>query len=158
MPFDKQPSDPDDALTRELNVSSGRFEAAWKSELSPRIEEFLASLSEEQHTDLLLELIRRDMGQRSSRGQSPTLDESTAQCSEHAASIREKLNSLLPVKQAGSHASPDPTTLSVLPAATTHELLSRQIGPYQILQELGEGGMGRCTWLINSSQCVGGLH
>ena len=138
----KQISNPDDPVHRQLDAICKRFDAAWTSDAAPKIEEFLESLPDDQDNSLLLELVRRDAHQRSLRVESPSLDEYTAQFSEHAALIRQQMNGLLPVKRPANCPAPDPATLPLLPAETTHDSSPRQIGPYALRQKPGEGGMG----------------
>ena len=154
------------SLALRLNQLCNRFEAAWQaagcgaegSESTPRpprIEEFLNLVPEADRTSLLRELILLEIHYREARGE-------RCQAAEYrerfAALDQEWLARALTASQAAKPDMPSPSaeepkqTASegdsghredealVLPAITDSP--GSRIGPYKLLQQLGEGGMG----------------
>jgi serine/threonine protein kinase len=139
-------------LARALEQVCDRFEGAWQSGVEPRLEDYLASGTPQAlRPELLRELILLDIDYRQARGQS---------CS--AATYRQRFPELseewlasalkTPLATAANQASisgeqlpeagpgQEPGTLSM--TAPASESSDRWIGPYKLLQKLGEGGMG----------------
>jgi WD40 repeat protein/serine/threonine protein kinase len=136
-------------LARVLEQACDRFEAAWQAGPEPRLEDYLSAVPPALRPALLRELILLDIHYRQSCGQA---------CS--AAMYRERfpemseawLGSALAEPPRGDQASalreqPQETGAGHEPgmAQTTAyqpEGLGGRIGPYKLLQKLGEGGMG----------------
>jgi WD40 repeat protein/serine/threonine protein kinase len=114
-------------LARQVDQVCDRFEAAWKAGQRPRIEDYLGNLHEPEHPDLLRGLLVLELAYRRQAGERPTPGAYRARFPEHT----ELIDSLCA-------AAPSPTTASWSAA----EAATGRIGPYKLLQPLGEGGMG----------------
>jgi WD40 repeat protein/serine/threonine protein kinase len=138
MTSDDQAPDPNHAINRQVDAICARFEAAWLSDASPQIEEFLEPLPGDTDNRLLLGLVKLDLLYRTKQGEAPEPNEYAKRFPEHAAEIRQLLNELTETLL------PDPQARQQQKAyaKTTTETSSRRIGPYKLLQLIGEGGMG----------------
>ncbi len=127
------------------------FECAWQNGLAPRVEDYLPGSPPALRRALVDELIRLDIDYRQARGQScsaatyrerfpelsdewlaSALDASTRTTASEASASREQAHVAGALHNFG-------------PAATTafaSEMPGSWIGPYKLLQKLGEGGMG----------------
>ena len=126
-----------------LNTACQRFEAAWKAGLAPRIEGHLSPATGAERAALLKELIRVDVSYRRARGQTVTSEEYLRRFPELDAAWLESV--LAPATLA--HAGPAPglaETLShVGPSpADSAAGAALQVPGYEVLGELGRGGMG----------------
>ncbi|HKI38046.1 MAG TPA: hypothetical protein VKA46_39700 [Gemmataceae bacterium] len=63
------------ALGRRINEACNRFEAAWRSDTVPRLEDFLAGWEGAERTALLRELVPLDADYRRGRGEAATPDD-----------------------------------------------------------------------------------
>jgi hypothetical protein len=122
------------SLAEGMDTVCDRFEAAWKSAAStgqrPRIEDYLPEMPEAQHAILLRELIAVDLAYRRRAGENPVPED-----------YENRFLSTAP-----ETAEPQP---SVPATQTTREPTFLPAGSclvgvpgYEVLQELGSGGMG----------------
>src|SRR5947209_6952180 len=158
---------PDDALLSMqlwLEEVCGRFEAAWKAAPSPasapRIDEHLGAAAEPGRTALLRELLCLDVEYRRRHGEEPAVEDYAARCPAEVQAVRAffpelPTASVLP-QPVTSAADRSGVTLPPRPSAGTApdrdgtaplELPSAApsypaIPHYEILGELGRGGMG----------------
>lgn len=112
-----RPTLPVDALER-INRVCLDFEAAWKKGESPRIEDYLGDVRGDERSKLLQELILLEFEYRRQEGESPTREEYARRFPDE----RSTVDTAMPSSPEEDH--PD------------------NVGPYKILEVLGEGGMG----------------
>jgi serine/threonine protein kinase len=141
--FHDQPSLSLTALQR-IEQACARFEAAWQANAAPRIEDYLGTAGDAERTQLLCELLLLDLELRRCRGE--TLDRETYR--QRFPAEAALVDSVFTASESEdqSHA-PTRMAASSLSAAARQApdgaaSLGRRIGPYQLLQRLGEGGMG----------------
>ena len=148
-PSEGTPLPPESA--RELERVCDRFEAAWHGGDEPRVEDYLTELPPALRPALLRELILLDIDYRHARGLSPpaaVYHERFPELSEDwLASVLSvpptaTVNDVSDSTDIPSWADPlhelGPASTGVLASETP----SSWIGPYKLLQKLGEGGMG----------------
>jgi serine/threonine protein kinase len=98
---------------RRVDGACVRFEAAWRTNQRPRIEDHLGDRREPERSLLLRELLRLELDYRRQRGERPALDEYLSRFPQHT-----------------------PLVSSLFPTGTT------RLAGYELLEKLGEGGMG----------------
>jgi Protein kinase domain len=120
-----------------INAAADRFERAWKAGPRPRIEDFLAEVDESRWPPLLAELLRVESELRRHPGDEPDPEEYHRRFPNSAAVIETFFN---PVE---ASTAPGQSTTKHVPA---HQPIlegpGSRIGPYKLLQQIGEGGMG----------------
>ena len=112
-----------------------QFDQAWRSGTQPRIEDYLVSVAEPRRGLLLGELVRVERQRRRGRGEDPSPAEYHRRFPDDAPVIDAALG-LPPADSPGVEAAPRDAPQ---PAA---EGPGSRIGPYKLLQKIGEGGMG----------------
>ena len=112
-----------------------QFDQAWRSGTQPRIEDYLVSVAEPRRGLLLEELVRVELQRRRGRGEDPSPAEYHRRFPDDAPVIDAALG-LPPADSPGVEAAPRDAPQ---PAA---EGPGSRIGPYKLLQKIGEGGMG----------------
>jgi WD40 repeat protein/tRNA A-37 threonylcarbamoyl transferase component Bud32 len=134
-----EPANPDESLNHQVDAICDRFEAAWKSGSAPSIEEFLQDVPGD--TDhLLLELLKIDLEYRSKQDVTITPDEYSERFPEHALLIETVLQEAELDENRISVSPTDPMSPSGRHVAAS-AVIPKTIGPYKLLQKLGEGGM-----------------
>jgi WD40 repeat protein/serine/threonine protein kinase len=142
MTSSDQTPNPEHSLNHQVDAICKRFEAAWMSGSVPRIEDFLESLPGDTESGLLLELVILDVHHRSKQGESLTSAEYAKRFPEQAVLIRDHLDSLIQPKAQKRNAAPIAPTMLEPAVKPPAESSSRRVGPYKLLQLIGEGGMG----------------
>jgi len=100
------------------------FEAAWQGPLAPQIETYLNQIEEPERSTLLRELLVLDLDYRLRSGQTPTPDDYLRQLPHDSQIVAEAFRT---------------GALGAIPSAGTR---IRYFGDYELLEEIGRGGMG----------------
>jgi len=109
------PTQPQLSLSGQVDVVCDRFEAAWRSGHRPRLEEYLDAGPQGQREKLLADLLETEVDLRQKGGETLRADEYHQRFPNHAHLIDAVL---------GKAARP------------------KRLGNYELLEELGQGGMG----------------
>jgi hypothetical protein len=107
------------AVARHVDEICVRFERAWMAGERPAIEEYLGDTGEPARSRLLGELVAVEVSCRRRRGETVQADE-----------YQQRFPNL------------DTAALAGLCETLVPEAPGTRIGPYKLLQQLGEGGMG----------------
>jgi tetratricopeptide (TPR) repeat protein len=143
------PSQPDpDALPVEVNLridaACDRFEAAWRAESPPRIEDFLEGWSGSEHLALLQNLVVVDDEYRRRRGEACGAEQYQGRFPEFDPRwLQDESADDEPLFSTVSQVRSEPSTLpgdSRPVSAAISDL--RLLGDYELLEEIGHGGMG----------------
>jgi serine/threonine protein kinase len=126
-------------------AAADRFERAWKDGPRPRIEDFLVKVPESRLPPLLLELLRVEGELRRQAGEEPTAEEYSRRFPAHDDIIasafgpgQTRPSTPGQTETAGAaqtDAGPPSAAVTIPPELTGHP-------DYQIIRELGQGGMG----------------
>jgi WD40 repeat protein len=131
--LDKGPPEDQVAFLEWVDQVADRFEEAWKRQTPPRIAEFLAEATGEQRAALVTELVRIDRQRRAKVGQDRSWDE-----------YQREFPELGGQAEVRPDAQADYQTLKPKGRDTVSAAYGPQSAPsgYEILGELGHGGMG----------------
>ena len=128
-----------------------QFENQWSAEQLPDFVHFLAGVDEQCRDQLLLMLVESDIKLRRQAQCNVSADLYFALGNvavEHANQI---LKSSLP--RSGKHASKKSTVTKTAPIKQNQQPPRKHIGPYKLLQQIGEGGMGT-VWMAEQQHPV----
>jgi serine/threonine protein kinase/formylglycine-generating enzyme required for sulfatase activity len=112
----------------------GNFSDAWRAGRRPRIEDFLANISEPAQPALLGKLLRLDLEYRRQHGEQPTPAEYFSRFPGHSAVIREIFSVLVSFGHSAETGPHVPGPEDSKPPA--------RLGRYRIVTELGRGAFG----------------
>ncbi len=87
---------PSPSLAERVDAACDRFEAAWKGQQKPRIEDFLAGLSGPDQTSLLCELLVLELGYRQECGEEATFEEYRQRFPENDSVVRDAFAKFCP--------------------------------------------------------------
>jgi WD40 repeat protein/tRNA A-37 threonylcarbamoyl transferase component Bud32 len=134
-----------------INAAAERFERAWKQGLRPRIEDYLAEVDESRWPRLLEELLRVERELLLRAGGQPDRDEYRSRFPNSLAVI-DAVFGAESARSAAAGASPDATsTAPIMSGGNTNGdiepsqapgTLVRYFGDYELIREIGRGGMG----------------
>lgn len=123
-----------------IDAACCRFEADWRAGGVPRIESYLAGANLRIRADLLKELLALELELRSESGEGPTARD----YDDRFPDLHEFVGDVLAML--GRHAGPSSSIgagqTARDPGSGPLSLQLRQIGDYQIVEELARGGMG----------------
>jgi len=123
-------------MLEEIDRLCLEFEKDWKSGRGPRIEEHLGEMQGPQRARLLRELLLLDLDYRSRSGQESTPDEYRRRFPED----RELVEDVF--RHQATPAAGDGTTARAGVTAAEKQMAPAELGDYELLEVLGEGGMG----------------
>jgi serine/threonine protein kinase/tetratricopeptide (TPR) repeat protein len=135
------------AEARQIDQACDRFEAAWKAGQRPRPEEYLAPASEPARSALLRQLLILDWDYRRRAGEHPCPSDYHALFPGDAALIeaaRQAMAESRPGARTSDPADPQEANRQAPtgPPEPFQEGPGTRVGPYKLLQQIGEGGMG----------------
>jgi serine/threonine protein kinase len=151
-----EPSSQDDgvlalSLAQRVNEACDRFERAWKEGRRPAIEDYLAEASAPERAALLRELVPLEADYRRRRGEEPGPEDYRTRFPDLDADwLAHALAATPAPKEAGT---PGPQGAHAPGATGLAEGPGTRIGPYKLLQQVGEGGMG-AVWMAEQEQPV----
>ena len=112
------------------------FEAAWKEGQTPRIEDHLGEAQGAERSQLLRELLLLELDYRGRSAEQPTPDEYQARFPGDSQLVSDVFEQLSTGAAAGDTAPHRPAWVSL------RQTLPAAFGDYELLEVLGEGGMG----------------
>jgi tetratricopeptide (TPR) repeat protein len=128
-------------MGRQIDGACNRFEAAWKSGTPPRLEDYVADWQNDKRLVLLRELVLIDADYRRAHGD-------MVQPQDYLGRFPELDSAWLAgIVLAAGERTMAPEYLPVGPVAGT------RIGPYKLLQQIGQGGMGT-VWMAEQIENV----
>jgi serine/threonine protein kinase/formylglycine-generating enzyme required for sulfatase activity len=128
-----------------INAAAERFEQAWNNGERPGIEDFLINVPETQWPLLLHELMRVEGKLRRRAGEEPRAEEYRQRFPEHENVITAVFASALTEPTVAERAEPDGSTRATAeshPRASSLPFELANHPDYEIVRELGAGGMG----------------
>ena len=119
----------------QINIICLEFELACKQGKSPRIEDYLARTQRPRHSPLLTELLILEFDYRTRKGESIKPEEYHARFPDDIDIVDAAINDQVPSRT-------DEPASGVLPADPETGQLTKTLGDYRIIREIGRGGMG----------------
>jgi eukaryotic-like serine/threonine-protein kinase len=133
QPWDNLPPD----VLECVDALCERFEAAWKSGTPPALPEYLAAVSTRGRTALLGELLALERVYRRRRDEAPAAEDYARLLPEVATLVRR-----LWAQAEGACDCEAVNSTLITPPAVAWSLLRPEVPGYEVLGELGRGGMG----------------
>ena len=142
------------SIKKKLDAICDQFENAWSIGEPADIVSFLGQIDQQHRDRLMLMLIEVDVDLRNKNELSITSAEYSNLGEQAVAHVEELLNDDLDVTiqpSSASKADSNEETETYPPTKTDQS--NRQIGPYKLLQQIGEGGMGS-VWMAEQEEPV----
>ena len=131
----------EDALAQLVDDLCDEFEARWKSGKPPRIEDFLGHVSDEHRGELLAHLLAIEVHWRTRNAESPSPEEYTRRFPRDRETVEDAF-AAPPEHPGATKASAETIVLPEVAPTTSFPANARRLGHYQLVEELGRGGMG----------------
>lgn len=122
----------DEGADQKLDAICDEFESALKAGESPKIEDFLTRVSSDQQAELLQELMKLELWWKRNEDESPNRELYL----QRFPKFEQEIKGVWDEYEVSTHIGPN---------KQTNELQNsplKQIGPYKLLQEIGQGGIG----------------
>ena len=136
-------------IVRQIDAICDRFEEAWLGNQRPRIEDCLPEVDDAHRSALLRELLRVELECRLRAGDEPAVEGYRRRFPEDGKlvellfrQVRRNVESIDETRDVGQSLKSPSSDLAATIDQPITEKAGTQIGPYKLLQELGEGGMG----------------
>ena len=84
MTKNNSPADSTPSLAAQIDRLCDQFEAAWRNNQTPRIEDYLADWMSKDHAGLIRKLLRTELEVRRKSGDQPTAEEYLQRFADHA--------------------------------------------------------------------------
>ena len=123
-----------------------RFESAFQAGTTPRIEDYLEQEADSDREKLLVELLQTELWWRRDKTPSPTVAEYIERFPEHNQAVVDAWDAF---HNTGSEA----TLGETIPNGQKEGHSGTQVGPYKLLQQIGEGGMGS-VWMAEQEKPI----
>ena len=136
---------------QRLNAVCDRFERAWQAGPRPRIEDYLAEAAGPERAALLRELVPLEAEYRRRRGEEPRPEDYRTRFP--ALDTDWLAHALAATPAPVDPGTPAPQGADAPRATGPAEGPGTRIGPYKLLQQIGEDGMG-AVWLAEQEQPV----
>ena len=130
-----------DSLGQHVDELCDEFEARWKRGERPKIEHFLVQVADEHRHELLAHLLAIDIHWRHRDGQTPTAVEYAQTFPDDLEIIQRQFQGAQQQPSAASAGVKSPSLESDGPSSDA-PAGARRLGNYQMLEEIGRGGMG----------------
>jgi serine/threonine protein kinase/WD40 repeat protein len=144
------------AQARQIDRACDRFEAAWKAGRRPDPREHLGAVAEPVRSALLRQLLLLDWDYRCRAGDEPCPGDYQARFPGDAAlveGVRREMAEGPDSTRAGSVEPPAGSPVVTVEEPPVGECPGALIGPYKLVQQIGEGGMG-AVWMAQQTEPV----
>ena len=147
-------SDFDLTIKRQLEAICDEFENRWAADKRSDFLSFLDRTKRVHRDHLLRMLLDVDVELRSKAGQEVSADDYSELGDQAVAHVRKKkLLAVDPDVTVPPPSSMEPSSTKTAPETPSPSVATNQIGPYKLLQQIGEGGMGT-VWMADQEKPV----